>query len=53
MSYRGWLFLGLLADRAAVTDPDGLLAALDDAYTEVLAAGGVSRRRLPARHQPA
>ena len=53
MSYRGWLFLGLLSDRAAVTDPDGLLAALDDAYTEVLSAGGVSRRRLPGHHQPA
>lgn len=45
MSYRGWLFLGLLVDRAAVSDPDALLAALDDAYTEVLAAAGVTRRR--------
>jgi WS/DGAT/MGAT family acyltransferase len=47
MSYRGWLFLGLLADRAAVADPDALLAALDRAYAEVLAAGGVAERRTP------
>lgn len=52
MSYRGWLFLGLLVDRAAVADPDGLLAALDDAYTDVLKAAGVRRRRLPGLHQP-
>ena len=50
MSYRGWLFLGLLADRAAVPDPDGLLAALDRAYDEVLAAGGVATRRTPDLH---
>jgi hypothetical protein len=47
MSYRGWLFLGLLADRQAVGDPGGLLAALDRAYDEVLAAGGVAERRRP------
>lgn len=45
MSYRGWLFLGLLADPVAVPDPDGLLAALDESYTELLDAGGVTRRR--------
>ncbi len=50
MSYRGWLFLGLLADRAAVPDPDGLLSALDRAYDEVLAAGGVATRRTPDLH---
>ncbi|UDY36968.1 wax ester/triacylglycerol synthase domain-containing protein [Dermatobacter hominis] len=47
MSYRGWLFLGLLADRVAVPDPDGLLAALERAYAEVLAAGGIATRRTP------
>lgn len=47
MSYRGWLFLGLLVDRAAVADPDALLAAVDDAYSELLAAGGIGTRRTP------
>jgi len=47
MSYRGWLFLGLLVDRAAVHEPEQLLAALDDGYREVLAAGGVSEHRKP------
>ena len=47
MSYRGWLFLGLLVDRAAVADPDALLSAVDDAYSELLAAGGIGTRRTP------
>lgn len=42
MSYRGWLFLGLLVDPAAVGDPADLLARLDHAYDELLAAGGVT-----------
>jgi len=41
MSYRGWLFLGLLVDPAAVDDPPDLLARLEHAYTELLAAGGI------------
>ena len=53
MSYRGWLFLGLLVDRAAVADPDALLDELDVAYSEVLAAGGVAERRRPDLRLPA
>jgi hypothetical protein len=45
MSYRGWLFIGLVTDPAAVQDPDQLLAEIDQAYAELLAAGGVSRPR--------
>lgn len=41
MSYRGTLFLGLTVDRAAVGDPPGLLADLEDAYLDLLRAGGV------------
>ena len=52
MSYRGWLFLGLLVDRAAVPDPPGLLEALDEAYSDVLAAGGVTERRRPDLRLP-
>lgn len=44
MSYRGWLFLGLLVDTAAVAEPDELLARLDEAYDALLEAGGVGRR---------
>jgi WS/DGAT/MGAT family acyltransferase len=47
MSYRGWLFLGLVTDPAAVGDPDELLAALDESYDELLSAGGVKKRRRP------
>ena len=47
MSYRGWMFLGLVADPVAVRDPDALLTALDDAYSELLAAAGVTRRAAP------
>ena len=46
MSYRGWLFLGLVADTAAIDDPDVLLATIEDAYRELLRAGGVKRRTL-------
>lgn len=45
MSYRGWLFLGLVTDPAAVQDPEELLAELSTAYSELLRAGGVRRRR--------
>lgn len=41
MSYRGRLFLGLLADTAAVQDPEELLEELVRAYDELLRAGGV------------
>jgi len=47
MSYRGWLFLGLVADPVAVPDPSALLEAIDESYTELLAAGGVGERRQP------
>jgi WS/DGAT/MGAT family acyltransferase len=45
MSYRGTLFLGLVTDRAAIEDPEELLAQLLDSYDELLAVGGVERRR--------
>ena len=47
MSYRGWLFLGLVTDPAAVDDPDELLGELERAYRELLRAGGVRRPRRP------
>ena len=49
MSYRGWLYLGLTVDLAAVTDPDGLLEQLDRSYDALLAAGGVTERARPER----
>jgi hypothetical protein len=45
MSYRGTLFLGLVTDRAAIDDPESLLSVMLDSYDELLAAGGVRRRR--------
>ncbi len=45
MSYRGWLFLGLVVDTAAIDDPDGLLSAMGDAYDELFAAAGVTPTR--------
>ena len=45
MSYRGWLFLGLVVDTAAIDDPDGLQAALGDAYEELFAAAGIAPTR--------
>lgn len=47
MSYRGWLFMGLVTDPAAVDQPDELLDELEAAYAELLSAGGVRRRRRP------
>jgi diacylglycerol O-acyltransferase / wax synthase len=47
MSYRGWLFLGLTVDRAAVEDPAALLQQLDRSYDSLLRAGGIRRRNLP------
>lgn len=47
MSYRGWLFLGLVTDPAAVPDGDELLSELGRSYAELLAAGGISRVRCP------
>jgi len=44
MSYRGWLFLGLTVDVAAVADPQALLDALDASYDELLGAAGLRRR---------
>ena len=49
MSYRGWLFLGLTVDLAAVTDPDGLMEQLDRSYDALLAAGGITQRSRPDR----
>ena len=45
MSYRGWLFLGLVTDPAAVQDPQGLLEELRSSYAELLGVGGVRRPR--------
>jgi WS/DGAT/MGAT family acyltransferase len=45
MSYRGWMFLGLVVDTVAVSDPEALLGDLREAYDEVLRAGGVRRPR--------
>ncbi len=47
MSYRGWLFLGLMVDAAAVPDPERLLEQLDRSYDALLAAGGVEERARP------
>src|SRR5690606_17951669 len=53
MSYRGWLFLGLMVDAAAVPDPGGRLAQLDRSYDALLAAGGVTERARPWAPGPA
>ena len=45
MSYRGWLFIGLAADPAAVADPDQLLDELDQAYDRLFGAVALGRRR--------
>ncbi len=45
MSYRGWLFIGLVTDPAAVDDPEQLLEEIERAYAELLRAGGVHRPR--------
>lgn len=41
LSQNGWIDMGLLADPAAVTDPAGLARNIDDAYRDLLDAGGV------------
>lgn len=46
MSYRGWLWLGLHVDTAAIEDPQRLLDTLEDCYGEILGAAG-QRRRTP------
>lgn len=47
MSYRGWLFLGLTTDAAAVEQPEQLLEELDAAYDELFAVAGVTPTRWP------
>ncbi len=53
MSYRGWLFLGLVVDPAAVHDPQLLLDDLDRSYRDLLRAGGITQPRTTDDHQPA
>ncbi len=48
MSYRGWLYIGLVTDPAAVPDPVQLLDELESAYAELLHAGGVHHPRRPS-----
>ena len=45
MSYRGWLFIGLAADPAAVSEPQVLLEELDNAYDRLFCAAGLNRQR--------
>jgi diacylglycerol O-acyltransferase / wax synthase len=52
MSYRGWMFLGLLVDPAAVDDPQRLLDDLIAAYHDLLKAGGVKRQRMKDTYRP-
>lgn len=47
MSYRGWLYLGLVTDPAAIPDGAQLLDELEAAYAELLRAGGVHSPRSP------
>jgi hypothetical protein len=42
ISQNGWLDMGLLVDPIAVSDPAGLRRNIDDAYRDLLAAGGIS-----------
>lgn len=44
MSYRGWLWLGLHVDTAAIDDPRHLLDTIEDCYGEILATAGFQRR---------
>ena len=44
MSYRGWLFLGLTVDTAAVEDGPALLEQLNESYDRILDAAGTARR---------
>ena len=43
ISQNGWMDMGLLVDPSAVADPPGLARNIEDAYTSLLAAGGVVR----------
>jgi len=43
MSYRGWLYLGLVTDPAAIENPEELLGELRRSYAELLRIGGVRR----------
>ena len=43
ISQNGWMDMGLLVDPRAVADPAGLARNIDEAYTGLLAAGGVVR----------
>lgn len=52
MSYRGWMFLGLLVDPAAVHDPPALLDDLEASYRQLLRAGGVKRPRTKDGYRP-
>ena len=45
MSYHGWLFIGLAADPAAVSEPELLLEELDNAYERLFSAVGMNRQR--------
>ncbi|CAB4799539.1 unannotated protein [freshwater metagenome] len=45
MSYHGWLFIGLAADPAAVSEPQLLLEELDNAYERLFSAVGMNRQR--------
>jgi len=42
MSYRGSMCMGLVVDPAAISDPDQLLADIEQAYCDLLGAAGVS-----------
>lgn len=41
MSYRGWLFIGVVADPAAVDEPELFLELLEASYAELFALGRV------------
>ncbi len=48
MSYRGWLFLGLFTDPAAIEDTEELMEEILASYRSLLLAGGVTE---PARFE--
>lgn len=41
MSYRGWMFLGLVVDPVAIAEPENLLAEIERGYRELFEAAGV------------
>ncbi|MEX0767428.1 MAG: wax ester/triacylglycerol synthase domain-containing protein [Microthrixaceae bacterium] len=45
MSYRGWLFLGLAVDPAAVSQPQELLDQLENAYDRLFESVGLKRQQ--------